>query len=172
MGGEDLRLSPDQRERILRELWILNDGRWFVKTSQEHGFDEATRLNLMVVESFGRSETRLLMQEAGIKGIADAEELAAYLRLASDLFLPPKHKRQFRILDENTVLAQVSDCNLYRHLTAAGTAQRHQCGAHTRFSAWLQALGVRGRVEVTGSSATCEGACEVYFHLHWPGSET
>lgn len=167
MTGQDINLTAEQRERILRDLWVLNDGRWFLKTSQEHGFDEATRMNLMVVKSFGRTETAMLMQTAGIDGISDAEGLAAYLRLAGELFLPPEYEREFKVIDQDTVLGRVSDCFLYKHLSAAGTTHIHQCGAHTRFSAWLKALGLEGRVEAAANSDTCGGACEIFFHIDW-----
>ena len=169
MTGQDFNLTAEQRERILRDLWVLNDGRWFLKTSQEHGFDEATRMNLMVVESFGRTETRMLMEAAGIDGIADAGGLAAYLRLAGELFLPPEHEREFRVIDQDTVLGRVIDCFLYKHLSAAGTTQLHQCGAHARFSAWLKALGLEGRVKTSANSDRCGGSCEIFFHIDWQG---
>ncbi|RJX35189.1 MAG: hypothetical protein C4525_04555 [Desulfarculus sp.] len=165
-------LTAPQRENLLRDLWFLQDGRWFLKVSQELGFAEATRLNLLVVESFGRTEIKLLMQEAGIDSIADAEGLAAYLRLAGEVFFPPEHRQEFRVLDGGIVLGRASNCFLYRHLRQAGTTQIHQCGAQTRFTAWLEGLGLKGWVDTSGRSATCEGACEILFHVTWPEEGT
>ena len=128
-------------------------------------------MNLMVVESFGRTETRRLMDMAGVENIADAEGLAAYLRLAGDLFLPPEHGREFEVVDQDTVRGRVSNCFLYKHLTAAGTTQVHQCGAYTRCSAWLKALGLAGRVETTAGSDNCGGGCEIFFRLDWPSED-
>ncbi|MEW5914583.1 MAG: hypothetical protein AB1814_18655 [Thermodesulfobacteriota bacterium] len=172
MGGQEMRLSPEQREGLLRDLWFRQDGRWFLKVSQEYGFAEATRLNLLVVESFSRSEAALLMQQAGIDGVADAQELAAFLRLAGEVFFPPEHQQEFQVLAGGLVRGRAWHCFLHRHLRQAGTTQIHQCGAQTRFAAWLQALGLQGRVEAKGQSATCQGSCEILFHVEWPEEKT
>jgi hypothetical protein len=41
----EIKLTAEQREKILRENWWSHDGRWFLKAAQELGFDVANRLN-------------------------------------------------------------------------------------------------------------------------------
>jgi len=51
-----VKLTAEQREKILRENWVSHDGRWFLKTAQELGFDVANRLNQIVIRSMGKTE--------------------------------------------------------------------------------------------------------------------
>ncbi|MDH5375397.1 MAG: hypothetical protein OEY39_07235 [Candidatus Bathyarchaeota archaeon] len=39
MKKTKLRLTTEQREKMLRNLWLLHDGRWFLKAIGEFGFD-------------------------------------------------------------------------------------------------------------------------------------
>ena len=78
MSTKQFSLTPRQREKILRDIWILNDARWFLKSTGEVGFDTATRLNQMVAKSMGKTEIKRLMAEANygeIKNIEDFKRL-------------------------------------------------------------------------------------------------
>lgn len=68
-------LSSAQRERILRDIWIAHDGRWFLKSAGKLGFDVATQLNLAVTKSFGKTEIRRLLSEIGAIEIKCIEDL-------------------------------------------------------------------------------------------------
>lgn len=39
MSSMRAELSPTERQELLRDLWVAHDGRWFLKTAQEYGFD-------------------------------------------------------------------------------------------------------------------------------------
>jgi hypothetical protein len=51
----EIKLTAEQREKILREnWWWSHDGRWFLKAAQERGFDVTNRLNQIVTRSMGK----------------------------------------------------------------------------------------------------------------------
>jgi len=58
-------LTAKQKEKVLRDIWIAHDGRWFLKTAERLGFDIATQLNLAVTKSFGKTEIKSLLKEIG-----------------------------------------------------------------------------------------------------------
>ncbi len=120
MSREQVQLSAEQREDILRDLWIAHDGRWFIKTASELGFEAATRLNLTVIKSFGKTEVKRLMSDIGIQAIDDIEGLESFVRLASDLYFPKEHKFRFEVLDENSLLGEVLECYAYQNVSKTG----------------------------------------------------
>jgi hypothetical protein len=65
MSAKEVKLTPEQKERLLRNIWLLHDGRWFLKSIVQFGFDTATKLNLEVVESIGKTEMKQLIAETG-----------------------------------------------------------------------------------------------------------
>ena len=56
------RNSHRSKENLLRDIWILHDGRWFLKTVEKIGYTAATDLNLSVVKSFAKTEINKLWQ--------------------------------------------------------------------------------------------------------------
>jgi hypothetical protein len=61
MKANEVRLTPEQRERLLRDSWISHDGQWVLKTVQEFGFDIASKLNQAAAQSLGKIEIKRLM---------------------------------------------------------------------------------------------------------------
>ncbi len=49
------RLTPEIRENVLRENWFAHDARWFLKVSEELGFDAGNRLNQITLRSMAKT---------------------------------------------------------------------------------------------------------------------
>jgi hypothetical protein len=63
MSPKEVKLTAGQRERLLRNIWLLHDARWFLKSVERFGFDTASALNLAVVKSIARTEMKQLLAE-------------------------------------------------------------------------------------------------------------
>jgi len=100
MNIKDSVLSPSQRERILRDIWIAHDGRWFLKSAGKLGFDVATQLNLAVTKSIGKTEIRRLLSEIGEIEIKCIEDLNELLLIAGDIYCPVDHKYEYSIIPD------------------------------------------------------------------------
>ncbi|MFX1295438.1 MAG: hypothetical protein ACFFD2_11400, partial [Promethearchaeota archaeon] len=155
MSTKIIQLSSKQREKILRNLWILHDARWFLKTIREFGFDTATKLNLTVVKSFGRSEIKQLLAETNFGEIKNIEELKVLIEFAAILFFPKEHKYEIKIIDKNTLLGHILECYVYKNVSKAGITNIHQCAAKPRFDSWIEALGLEGKIITEKNTNNC-----------------
>lgn len=167
MCAKQFSLTPEQREGILRNVWILHDGRWFIKSAQEFGYDKATKLNLAVARSIGKTEMKQLMSELSCEDIRSIEDFKLLMDAAADLYFPEEHKYEIEIIDKNTLRGRVIECYVYKNVSRAGTTDIHQCAATARFDSWLQTLGLDGAVTSDKNTNNCNGNCDIVFKIKW-----
>ena len=166
MSAKKVKLTSRQRETLRRNIWLLHDGRWFLKSIMQFGFDTATKLNLEVVESIGKTEMKQLIAEAGFRDIKKIEDLKALIELAAPLYFPPEHKYELEIIDDNTLLGRVLECYVYQMVSKAGTREIHQCAGKLRFQSWLKGLGLDGEVINEKNTNNCSGTCDIFFKIN------
>jgi len=133
-------LTAKQKEKVLRDIWIAHDGRWFLKTAEKLGFDTATQLNLAVTKSFAKTEIKRLLKEIGKPEINKIGDLRDFLLVASDLYCPLEHKYEYSIIDKNNLSVKILQCYVHKNVSLAGTAEIHQCAGKQRFISWLEAF--------------------------------
>jgi hypothetical protein len=160
-------LASEQKEKLLRNIWLLHDGRWFLKSAEKFGFDTATELNLAVVKSIARTEMKQLLAEINFKVVRNIKDLQALMELAALLYFPEEHKYEFKVVDSNTFIGYVLECYVYKMVSKAGTTAIHQCAAKLRFDSWCQAMGLDGEVINQKNTDNCNGACEILFKINW-----
>jgi len=163
----EIKLTPGQKERLLRNIWLLHDGRWFLKLIAQFGFDTATKLNLEVVESIGKTEMKQLIAETGFGEIKNIEDLKALIEIAAPIYFPEEHKYEIKVIDDKTLLGRVLDCYVHKMVNKAGTTDIHQCAARLRFDSWLKGIGLQGEVVNEKNTNNCHGTCEVFFKIKW-----
>src|SRR4030043_274286 len=102
MSPNEVKLTAGQKEKLLRNIWLLHDGRWFLKSVEQFGFDTATKLNLAVVKSIAKTEIKQLLAETGFGEVRNIEDLKTLMEIASPLYFPEEHKYEFKVVDEDT----------------------------------------------------------------------
>ena len=167
MSSKKVKLTSEQREKLLRNIWLLHDGRWFLKSVEQFGFDTATELNLAVVKSISRTEIKQLLAETGFGEVRNIEDLKALMGIASSLYFPEEHKYEFKVVDNNTFVGHVLECYVHKMVSKAGTTGIHQCAAKTRFDSWCEAMGLDGEVINEKNTNNCNGTCEIIFKIRW-----
>jgi hypothetical protein len=167
MSRKEIKLTAKQKEKLLRNIWLLHDGRWFLKSAEQFGFDTASKLNLAVVKSIGRTEIEQLLAEADFGEVRNIKDLQALMEIAALLYFPEEHKYEFKILDNNTFVGHVLKCYVYKMVSKAGTTAIHQCAAKLRFDSWCQAMGLDGEVINERDTPNCNGNCEIIFKIKW-----
>ncbi len=167
MSSPKIKLTPEQKEKLLRNIWLLHDGRWFLKSTTRFGFDTATELNLEVVESIGKTEMKQLIAETGFGDIKNIDDLMALMELTAPLYFPPEHKYEIKVIDDSTMLGRVLECYVHRMVSKAGTTRIHQCAARLRFDSWLKGMGLNGEVINEKNTSNCNGTCEIIFKIKW-----
>jgi len=161
------KLTAQQKEKLLRNIWLLHDGRWFLKSVEEFGFDTATKLNLAVVKSIARTEIKQLLAEADFGEVRNMKDLQALMETAALLYFPEEHKYAFRVVDSNTFVGHVLECYVHKMVSKAGMAAIHRCAAKLRFDSWCQAMGLDGEVINEKDTGSCNGTCDIIFKIKW-----
>ena len=167
MSPRKMKLTAKQKEKLLRNIWLLHDGRWFLKSTMLIGFDVATKLNLDVVESIAKTEMKQLIAETGFGDIKNIEDLKELIELAGPLYFPPEHKYEIKVIDENTLLGRVLECYVYQMVSKAGTTGIHQCAARLRFDSWMKGLSLKGEVVNEKNTNNCGSTCDIFFKVKW-----
>jgi len=167
MSPKEVKLTAGQKEKLLRNIWLLHDGRWFLKSVEQFGFDVATKLNLAVVKSIAITEMKQLLAETDFGEVRDIKDLQALMEIAALLYFPEEHKYEFRIVDDNTFVGHVLECYVHKMVSKAGTRAIHQCAAKLRFDSWCQAMGLNGEVINEKDTSNCNGTCEITFRIKW-----
>ncbi len=167
MSTNKVNLTPGQREKLLRDIWIAHDGRWFLNIVQELGFDMANKLNHAVIKSLGKTEIKRLIGETRSGEIKDVENFKALLDIACGLYMPEEHKYEIKILDETSVLGHVLQCYVFKNVSKAGATDYFRCAAKSRFAGWLEACGLKGVVSAEKDADSCNGTCDIGFKINW-----
>lgn len=160
-------LSPTEREKLLRDLWVAHDGRWFLGVAAEFGFDVANRLNQAVLRSMGKKEAREFKNRSGAE-IASAKDFKEFLELAGPLYWPEAHVYEICDPRGNMMTGRVIHCYVWEEVNKAGGLSLYQCAAPLRFRAWLEGLDIPGEVIATKECDTCNGSCDISFQFDWP----
>jgi hypothetical protein len=95
MSRREIKLTTGQREKLLRNMWLLQDGRWFLKSVERFGFDTASELNLAIVKSIARTETKQLLVETGFGEVTNMRDLYALMGIAAPAYFLQEHKHEF-----------------------------------------------------------------------------
>ena len=167
MNPKRVELTARQKEKLLRNIWLLHDGRWFLKSVEQFGFDTATTLNLAVVKSIGRTEMKQLLAESDFGEVRNMQDLQALMEMAALLYFPEEHKYEFKVVDNNTFVGHVLECYVHKMVSKAGTMAIHRCAAKLRFDSWCQAMGLDGEVINEKDTSNCNGTCEIIFKIKW-----
>jgi hypothetical protein len=167
MSPKKVKLTAGQREKLLRNIWLLHDGRWFLKSVEQFGFDTATKLNLAVVKSIARTEIKQLLSETDFGEVRNMTDLQTLMEIAALLYFPEEHKYEFKVVDNSTFVGHVLECYVHKMVSEAGTTAIHQCAAKLRFDSWCQAMGLDGEVINEKNTSNCNGTCEIIFKIKW-----
>jgi hypothetical protein len=167
MSIKEVRLVSEQRERLLRDIWISHDGQWVLKTVQEFGFDVANKLNHAVIRSLGKVEIKRLMAVTKLGEIKNSEDFKRLLDIACGLYMPEEHQYEIKRLDDSSVLGHVLECYVFKNVSKAGVTNYYRCSAKPRFIGWLEGSGLQGEVLAEKNTDNCNGTCEIIFKIKW-----
>jgi hypothetical protein len=175
MSMNEVRLVSEQRERLLRDIWISHDGQWVLKAVQEFGFDAANKLNHAVIRSLGKIEIRRLMAVAKWGEIKNSEDFKRLLDIACGLYMPEEHHYEIKRLDDSSVLGhvlecyvfKVLECYVFKNVSKAGVTNYYRCAAKPRFIGWLEGSGLQGEVIAEKNTDNCNGTCEIIIKIKW-----
>lgn len=160
-------LKTSNREKMLKDMWLSHDSRWFIKVIGEFGIDAANKLNNEVNKSIGKTEMRRLIKELNYEKIDNVKKLKDLFDTAVELYLPDEHQYKFEIYDDHTVLGKVIKCIIYDNLEKAGTTSIYKCPGKTRCDSWLEACGVNGYSFADKTAQDCGGKCTITFKINW-----
>lgn len=167
MNQKKVKLTPKQKEKLLRNIWLLHDGRWMLKSAEEFGFNAATQLNLSVQKSIAKTEIKVLLAEIGWRKVKNIETLKTVIDITLHLYTPEGHKTDVKVMGNDTMVLYTWDCYVHKMVGQAGNIGIHQCSSRVRCESWLKGMELNGEVINKLNINNCNGACENLFKIQW-----
>lgn len=156
------RLTPDVRENILRENWFSHDARWFLKVSQELGFDVGNRFNQVTLRSMAKTDMKRVLQAVDCQTIESPDDVATVFQIALELYFPrPMFEGEFRVTDADSLMVTVKRCHTLEEAKKAGVIGVYQCPCAIRFESWLAACRFGGVANILRSMMRGDPLCEI-----------
>ena len=119
MNPKEIKLTARHKEKLLRNIWLLHDGKWFLRSVKESGFDTATKLNLALIKSIARMKMKQLLTETNFGEVRNVKDLQAVMEVAALLYFPKEHKYEFRVVDSNTFVGHMLECYVHKMVSKA-----------------------------------------------------
>jgi hypothetical protein len=167
-GSLKVKLTSKQKEKLLRNVWLAHDGRWLLKSAERFDFDVATRMNLAVQESIGKTETKQILEETGFGEVKNINDVKAVLDVTRILYTPDGHKTEVKVIDDNTAILFTWNCYVHKMVSKADNLYIHRCSSRIRCDSWLKGMGLDGEVTRNRDINDCQGSCEIIFRIKWP----
>jgi len=156
------RLTPEVRENILRDNWHSHDARWFLKVSQELGFDVGNRFNQITLRSMAKTDMKRVLQAIDCQTIESPDDVATVFEIAQDLYFPrPMFEGEIKVAATDSVMVTIKRCPTLEELKKAGAIGVYQCTCGIRFESWLAACGLSGVASILRSMMRGDSLCEV-----------
>jgi len=167
------RLTPEVRESILRDNWHSHDARWFLKVSQEFGFDVGNRLNQITLKSMAKTDMRRVLEAIDCRKIESLDDVVTVFRIAQELYWPrPMFQGEPRVAGTNSVSVEVTRCPTFEEVKKAGIVGIYQCPCAIRFESWSEACGLGGEAKIVRSIMRGDPVCEITLSLQFPNNTT
>jgi hypothetical protein len=167
------RLTPEVRESILRDNWHSHDARWFLKVSQEFGFDVGNRLNQITLKSMAKTDMRRVLEAIDCRKIESLNDVVTVFRIAQELYWPrPMFQGEPRVAGATSVSVEVTRCPTFEEVKKAGIVGIYQCPCAIRFESWSEACGLGGEAKIVRSIMRGDPVCEITLSLQFPNNTT
>ncbi len=156
------KLTAEVRENILRDNWFSHDARWFLKVSQELGFDEGNRFNQMILKSMAKTDMKRILRAVDCQTIESPDDVAAIFQIALELYFPsPWFEGEFRVTGADSAMVTVKRCHTLEEVQKAGILGVYQCPCAIRFESWLAACRLSGAASILTSMMRGDPLCEI-----------
>lgn len=175
MGTND-DISREAMKDYLSKGWLTHDGMWFYNACRELGIETANRLNRAAIRSMAPLEVERSRKVLGIIGEAPAtfDGLADFFVRGLELLLPSSVFSRFMIsIPEKNLIRwewKEGECFAYKGIKMTGFIDAYECGVIYRLECWMDALGIKYRVEPeTGKCMMHHGGyCRGSFRFFFP----
>jgi|APFre7841882654_1041346.scaffolds.fasta_scaffold05194_6 hypothetical protein len=167
------RLTPEIRENILRDNWHSHDARWFLKVSQELGFDVGNRLNQTTLRSMAKTDMRRVLEAMNWPKIESPDDVVTVFQIAQELYFPqPMFQVEPKVTGADSIKVNITRCRTFEEVKKAGIVGIYQCPCAIRFESWSEACRLSGRANILRSMMRGDPVCEVSLSLRFPNNMT
>jgi hypothetical protein len=156
------KLTPEVRERILRDNWHSHDARWFLKVSQELGFDVANRLNQVTLRSHNKTDLKRILQAVEFKEIENINDAIMIFEIAADLYFPrPMLEIEIKATSTDSAAITITKCPTFEEVKKAEIIGLYECTCWIRVESWLDVCDLDGQVKIQRSMMQGDSICEI-----------
>lgn len=160
---------------LLGKGWLTHDGMWFYNTCRELGIEKANDLNKAAIRSIAPIEIERVKKILGFGGqrIDSFETLQDFMAGALELILPRSVFERFLFRSSAKDVLQwqweSGECFAYKGMQRIGIIDRYRCGVMYRIECWLDALGIKYRIDpkidkcIMHEKGACSGEIKIVF---------
>ena len=167
------RLTKEEIRDLLAKGWLTHDGMWFVHAAAELGVEGANSLNRSAIRSMAEIEVRRLVEGLGVdpEGLETANEVGGFIADGLAVLAPGSVTSRIRVTVPGPHIVRVEwddgECFAYKGMKRAGLLNGYECGVIYRIECWLEALGIRHRVDPPPGRCQMRtnGGCATEIHL-------
>lgn len=124
------------------------DGQWFLKSKKKIGIKQANELNQSVAFSFGKIETKHILNALGIrKGtVKTIPEVFKIMNTIMDVMIPKIMKFKFVIHSDNEGDGVVKKCFIWEEVRKSKGEKEYICACNFRHRGWMETMGIDGDI--------------------------
>jgi hypothetical protein len=143
MTAEKRQLTSDEREDLLRRLWLWHDACWFAGVAQEFGMDAANRLNKSTVRALGQTEMRRLMKVLHVERVTTIGGAMQLYDAGRELYVPTTlMDADVGAVTDGSYEVTFNRCFVHENIVRAGIAGTYHCAVFDRLEGWHDAWGL------------------------------
>ncbi len=142
-------LNKHQLKELLVKCWMTHDGSWFYICVREFGIETANRLNKAAIKTLAPIEMQRIRNALGLNDvkIESFEQLKDVIDNGFSILKGDFMKFNYTFPKQNVLHWEMDKCFAYEGMKRIGVKEKYECGLIYRLCCWLDAIGVKYKLE-------------------------
>ena len=142
-------LDKHQLKELLVKCWMTHDGSWFYNCVKEFDIETANKLNKAAIKTLSLIEMQRIVKAQGLSEIKieSFEQLKDFIGNSFSILKGDFMKFNYTFPEHNVLHWEMETCFAFEGMKRIGVKDKYECGVIYRVCCWLDALGVKYKLE-------------------------
>jgi hypothetical protein len=142
-------LNKQQLKELLVKSWMTHDGSWFYNCVKEFDIEKANKLNKAAIKTLAPIEMQRIVKAQGLDviKIESFDQLKNFIDNGFSILKGDFMKFNYTFPKHNILHWEMGRCFAYEGMKRIGVKEKYECGLIYRLCCWLDAAGVKYRLE-------------------------
>ncbi|MFX1569052.1 MAG: DUF6125 family protein [Promethearchaeota archaeon] len=142
-------LEKHELKELLVKCWMTHDGAWFYNCGREFGVDTANKLNKAAIKNLSTIEMQRIKKAMGWEKvkIETFEQIKEFIINGFSILKGDFMDFEYSFPENNRMHWEMNQCFAYKGMQMFGFSKQYECGVIYRVSCWLDALGIKHKIE-------------------------